>query len=123
MTGSAAVYLLLGLGISFFPVETGQVLGTVSQSGMDLLLMKVVGALLFGFGVINLMARKSAIGGIYGRAIVLGNIMTALIIGSQFLKFIFSGTDVGLLVWAVTILFLILFLAFLKLFFTPPVEQ
>ncbi|MEX0724371.1 MAG: hypothetical protein WD357_04795 [Gracilimonas sp.] len=123
MTGSATLYLILGLGISFFPEVTGRILGTASQSGLDLLLMKVVGALLFGFGVINLMARNSAIGGIYGRAIVLGNIMIALITGSQFLKYIISANEIEPHFWAITILFLLLFVSFLKLFFTPPVEQ
>ncbi|MDR9418082.1 hypothetical protein [Gracilimonas sp.] len=123
MTSSAVLFILMGLGISFFPQETGRIFGTASQYGMDLLIMKMVGALLFGFGVINFMARRSPIGGIYGRSIVMGNLMMTLIIGAQFLKFVFRQDAVAGQVWIIGILFILFSLGFIKLFFTSPVEE
>ncbi|MDZ7808609.1 MAG: hypothetical protein U5K71_16095 [Gracilimonas sp.] len=118
LTVSGAIYLLFGLSISFFPQETGRIFGTASQYGVDLLLMKVVGALFFGLGVINVMARNAIISGIYGRPITLGNAMMSLIIAGQFLKFNLSQDGVGGHFWIVTVIFSVVTLAFIYLFFT-----
>lgn len=123
MSSSAAFFLLTGLGISFFPQETGRIFGTASQYGMDLLIMKILGALFFGFGVMNFMARRSPVGGIYGRSIVMGNLMMTLIIGAQLFKFIFRQDGVGEHIWVLAFLFLILSVAYLKLFFTQPAAK
>ncbi len=123
MLASAITYLLMGLGISFFPQETGRLLGTASQYGMDLMIMKALGALIFGFGVINLMAWRSPLGGIYGRSIVFGNFMMALIIGGQFLKFNFTQDGVGTHIWILCGIFVVYMLGFLKLFFTSPTQK
>lgn len=123
MTSSAIVYLLMGLVISFFPQEIGRLFGTASQYGMDLLVMKILGALFFGFGVINLMACRSPLGGVYGRSIVMGNLMLALIIGGQFLKFNISQDVTGGHFWLICGVFIVFATGFLKLFFTSPVQK
>lgn len=120
LTISALIYLLFGLGISFFPEETGRIFGTASQYGVDLLLMKVIGSLFFGFGVINFMSRNTTVGGIYGRPITLGNAMVSMIIASQFLKFNVYQDGVGAHFWIVAIIFTMLSLSFIYLFFRTP---
>jgi hypothetical protein len=120
LTTSAVIYLLFGLGISFLPEETGRIFGTASQYGVDLLLMKVIGALFFGIGVINFMSRKTIVGGIYGRPITLGNAMLSMIIASQFLKFNYYQDGVGAHFWLVAVIFSTLSLSFIYLFFSTP---
>jgi len=120
LTSSAVIYLIFGLSISFFPQETGRIFGTASQYGIDLLLMKVVGGLFFGFGVTNFMSRNSVVGGIYGRPITLGNAMINLIIAGQFLKFNFLQDGVGGHFWIVAILFSAMALSFIYLFLKAP---
>jgi hypothetical protein len=120
LTTSAVIYLLFGLGISFLPEETGRIFGTASQYGVDLLLMKVIGALFFGIGVINFMSRKTIVGGIYGRPTTLGNAMVSMIIASQFLKFNYYQDGVGAHFWLVAVIFSTLSLSFIYLFFSTP---
>lgn len=117
---SAVIYLVFGLGISFFPQETGRIFGTASQYGTDLLLMKVVGGLFFGIGVTNFMSRNSVVGGIYGRPLTLGNAMVNLIIAGQFIKFNFSQDGVGGHFWIVALIFSVLALSFIYLFLRGP---
>lgn len=123
LTISSMIYLLFGLVISFLPQETGRIFGTASQYGMDLLLMKVIGALFFGLGLINFMSRSSIIGGIYGRPITLGNVMVSLIISGQFVKFNISQDGVGGHLWVVAIIFILITLSFIYLFFKTPATE
>jgi hypothetical protein len=112
---SGLLYILIGLSISFYPQETGRIFGTASQYGVDLLLMKVVGALVFAFGVTNIMVWRA---GSASKAITLGNAMMALIISGQFLKFILSQDGVGGHFWVVTSIFSLFTIGFIYTFFT-----
>jgi hypothetical protein len=99
---SGLFYMFIGLGISFYPQETGRIFGTASQYGVDLLLMKIVGALFLAYGVTNVMVWRSDNG---SKAIILGNAMMALIISGQFLRFIFSQDGVGGHFWIIACIF------------------
>lgn len=112
---SGLLYILIGLSISFYPQETGRIFGTASQYGVDLLLMKIVGALVFAFGVTNIMVWRA---GSASKVITLGNAMMALIISGQFLKFILSQDGVGGHFWVVTSIFSFITIGFIFTFFT-----
>jgi len=117
---SAFVNGITGIVISFFPRETGKLINTSSQSGTDLLLIKLIGATLFGYGVMNFLARNSVIGGIYGKPMVIGNMIFHLIVGGQLLKFIAGGSAAIPLIPA-AVIYTLLAAGFLRMNFTSPV--
>jgi hypothetical protein len=68
--GAAGVLFL------FAPQETGAAL-LPDASGADKL-FQLLGAALLGFAMMNWTAKGAALGGIYGRAVVIGNLMHLL---------------------------------------------
>jgi len=109
-----------GIVISFLPRETGKLVNTSSQSGADLLLIKIIGAALFGYGVMNFLARNNVIGGIYGKPMVMGNMIFHLIVGGQLLKFV-AGGSATIPLMAAGIIYTLLAAGFLRMNFTSPV--
>jgi hypothetical protein len=69
-TISAICLGLAGAVLLFAPVEAGNVLMPGSSRPV---LMQLLGGALVGYGIANWTARGSALGGIYGRAVVAGN--------------------------------------------------
>ena len=68
---SSAVFLgILGISLSFFPQEISLFLNLQAAS---FLFLQVMGALYFGFAMVNWMVKGSTIGGIYNRPIAIGN--------------------------------------------------
>jgi hypothetical protein len=78
---SAVCLAAIGLLLLVAPNEVGGALITAAGDGQ---FAQLVGAALLGFGAMNWIARGSAIGGIYGRAVVAGN-QTHLTIGALLL--------------------------------------
>jgi hypothetical protein len=75
---SALCFAAIGLLLLFAPGEVG---GAVMPGASGDPLLQLLGAALIGFGAMNWVARGSALGGIYGRAVVAGN-QTHLAIGA-----------------------------------------
>lgn len=73
LTGSALVYLLSAIALLFAAEELLR-LAAGSASGLDVALLQLVGAGLFGFAMLNWLSRHSLIGGIYGRPLVVANL-------------------------------------------------
>jgi len=72
VTLSAFVLFAAGLCLLFAPDETIRALFP-DRDGGSAVLASLLGACLFGFGSMNWIARHSLLGGIYGRAVVVGN--------------------------------------------------
>ncbi len=73
----AVVLLMAGVGLLFAPEAFSPIAeGTASQ---PLVLAQLIGAALLGFGTASWTARKTILGGIYGRAVVVGNQMFAFV--------------------------------------------
>lgn len=89
---SSAVFMgFLGIMGSFLPQEiTGYIGASVTFQGT--LLIKVAGALYFGFAVLNWMARHKLIGGIYSRPVALGNFAHFVIVAIMLLKSLITNT-------------------------------
>ncbi|GAB3194310.1 hypothetical protein GCM10027293_02260 [Pontibacter aydingkolensis] len=69
--GSSAVAMgAAGVALSFFPEEIGGYLGLTEA---PFLLLQLLGALYFGFAMVNWTAKANLIGGIYSRPVALGN--------------------------------------------------
>ena len=74
MSLSAAALGALGLAATFLPQEIVARAGGGS-GGRAVLLVQVAGGLYLGFAMLNWSVRGMAIGGIYNRPIVLGNLL------------------------------------------------
>lgn len=120
LIASAIVNGILGILITFFPQETGQFIGTTEMNRADLLLMKILGAALIGIAVINYLSRGTVIGGIYGKPLLLGNLVFHLVSGVGLVKFVFNSGE-WLLFGIPSLLYLILTAGFIKLNFTSAI--
>lgn len=76
VTVSALCLGAAGILFLFAPQETGAAL-LPDASGGDKL-FQLLGAALLGFAMMNWTAKGAALGGIYGRAVVIGNLMHLL---------------------------------------------
>ena len=119
-TTVTAVFLAaLGMSLLFAGQEVGS---AVLGRGDVEPLASVLGGALIGFGSMSWISRKSTIGGIYGRAAVMGN-QTHFIIGAiSLLKFglRFGGTP-GY--WAITAVYTLGALVFTYLLLGPGIRR
>ncbi|HLT28972.1 MAG TPA: hypothetical protein VK013_02955 [Myxococcaceae bacterium] len=74
MVSSAVFLLLCGAGATFLPAELLQALGTPATAGA-VVLVQIGGAAVLGFAMLNWMSRGSVLGGIYGRPLIVGNLL------------------------------------------------
>ena len=74
MTASAVFFGIIGLGLSFIPIEITEYLN-IESNIFPILFFQILGALYLGFAMMNWMAKGSTIGGIYNRPIAIGNFM------------------------------------------------
>jgi len=72
MAASALFMGCLGVAASFLPQEILAVIGAPPQ-GVLPLLVQLGGALYVGFAMVNWMAKGNLLGGIYNRAVAMGN--------------------------------------------------
>lgn len=85
MSASALLMAALGLAATFLPQEAAAALG-VGPAGTAVLLLQVTGGLYLGFAMLNWFARAAAIGGIYNRPIVTGNLLHFTVVALAFAK-------------------------------------
>jgi hypothetical protein len=71
LTTTAGVLAVTGLALLFAPSEVASAIERESSP----LMAQLLGACLIGIGAANWLARRSPIGGIYGRSIVVGNMV------------------------------------------------
>ncbi len=83
-----------------------------------LLLVQLVSAALFGFGTANWTARGAILGGIYGRAVTLGNQAFSFVGALVLLKGIQSGLSPAL--WGLLVLLSLGAILYSMLAFRPP---
>lgn len=79
----ALIYFLLGLGLFFVPEELLRI-SEQESSPFSVWTLQLLGAALLGLGWMNYLNKTAVMGGIYGRPLVLQNLMFA------FPSFIFS---------------------------------
>ena len=71
---SSALFLgIIGILLTFLPEEIASYLNTKSNM-VTVLFLKLLGALYFGFGILNWTAKGTLIGGIYNRPISIANL-------------------------------------------------
>lgn len=122
MTASALVLGAAGLVFTFAPEEILKILN-IETSKLSQLLIQILGALYFGFAMMNWMARESAIGGIYNRPIAVANITHFSMAGLALIKgaFAMQGAPIG--IWIVTGIYAIFAVVFGTLLFRHPMTE
>ncbi|MBW3672186.1 MAG: hypothetical protein KY432_11015 [Acidobacteria bacterium] len=85
MASSALVLGVSGLLLTFASEEIAVALGA-SGDGLAPLSMQLLGAAQLGWAMTNWMSRESLFGGIYGRPLVVGNLLHFFAGGSTLLK-------------------------------------
>lgn len=90
MTGSAALFLVLGLLMLFDPD------GVLVHAGshplpIPTLIVESAGALYLGFAMLNWMARDNLIGGIYSRPVALANLVQFFATAMSLLRAVTGG--------------------------------
>lgn len=119
---SAAAFLLavIGISFSFFSAEIVAFTGIAISETYELV-FQLLGALYFGFAMLNWMAKGSSIGGIYNRPIAIANFAHFFIGGMALLKAVISNPGHATALWLLAIayaLFALLF-GYLLFFYTP----
>ncbi|MEO8591174.1 MAG: hypothetical protein ABI432_17480 [Flavobacteriales bacterium] len=118
MIASALVMAAIGLSLSFAPEEVFVALGG-EASGPWAIILQLCGAMYCGFALINWMAKGAVLGGIYGRPIVMGNLVH-FTIGALALLKAGSGSAPKPVLWVMTTVYVLLAVAFAFVMFSDP---
>lgn len=78
LTLSAAAYFLVSVALLFTTEELLEFAGAAGTV-LEIALLQLLGAALFGLAMLNWMSRYSRIGGIFGRPLVIANFASAFI--------------------------------------------
>jgi hypothetical protein len=116
---SAIVMGASGLAGTFAPQELATALG-ITSTGVLPLLIQLLAALLFGFAMVNWMARGSLIGGIYNRPVLVGNVAHFLIGGLAAIKAVLAGEHRPLVI-GIAAVYAVFAIGFGTLLFRGPV--
>lgn len=120
---SAFFYGSLGMAFTFLPQEALTAFG-VAQNPYLVLCLQALGAFSMALALMNYTARRSVIGGIYSRPLLLGNTVNSVIMSIALVKYGLSeGTNLPLILIGVCVTYLLIALGFVKLMFGSPVKQ
>ena len=114
MTASAAVLGIAGIVLIFSPQEFANLF---NLAGTEIIL-QVLGALYFGFAMLNWAARANLIGGIYSRPVAIGNLTHFAIGGLALVKLAFHHPSPSY-IW-IAIVYSVFAILFGYVFYTSP---
>lgn len=117
---SGVINGIAGTVLTFIPEEL--LLWTDGKAGeAAILLVSITGAAMLGFGMMNYMGRNAIYGGIYGKPIILGNLLFHTVTAVHLIKFSINTNDTLMIYTAVAgALYFILATEFVRLNFFPP---
>jgi hypothetical protein len=116
MTITAIILGAIGIVLTFVPLEVSNLLNFTEPIAI---VFQVLGALYFGFAMLNWTAKANLIGGIYSRPVAIGNFTHFLIGGLALIKLVLHNTN-ATYSWACAIMYLIFALLFGYVLFTNP---
>jgi hypothetical protein len=120
MVSTALVLGVTGIAASFLPQEILSALGVGPTAPLPVL-VQLLGALFFGFAMLNWMARDTIIGGIYARPVTVGNLAHFAMGALALLKAVAGGASPVL--WGVTAVYAVFALGFTAVLFTHPARK
>ncbi|MBK8291495.1 MAG: hypothetical protein IPK96_11735 [Flammeovirgaceae bacterium] len=120
-----ATSLLLGvsgIALTFAPDLIIGSLG-VNPSQVSIILGQILGALYFGFAMLDWMTKESLIGGIYNRPVAVANFTHFMIAGLALVKASISNPQIPILLILVSGVYAVLALLFGILLFRHPIPD
>ena len=117
MTAASIVLGATGIALSFFPQEISMLLHAHTTTTLTVIL-QLLGALYFGFAMLNWLAKDSLLGGIYGRPIVAGNV-THFVVGALTLLKVLSQSQ-EIVIWIAVIVYSIFAILFSVMMYKKP---
>jgi len=120
MTFSSMLMISTGLIFTFLPQEILRLMSAGNDNHLALIL-QLLGALYFSFGMLNWMAKANIIGGIYSRPIAIGNASHFFIGSMALLKSASHSNEV--FTWTAGFIYLVLAVLFGKVLYTHPAKQ
>jgi hypothetical protein len=76
---SSSIFLgLVGIGLTFFLQEIFEALG-LETNNLIILFSQIFGSFYLGFATLNWMSRNNIIGGIFGKPLIIGNLIHFLV--------------------------------------------
>lgn len=120
MVTSGLMNGILGILLIFLPQEIGYFLDTAPQTEAGVLFIQLLGAALFAIGLLNYMGRNAVLGGIYGKPILLANMVFHFIAAIELVRYLFDSNSITIL-WIPAILYALLAAGFIKLNFTSAI--
>lgn len=118
---SALTMFAAGLALSFLPQELLTAIGAAPVP-LLILLLQVTGALYLGFAMLDWMNRGNLVGGIYGRPLVVGNLLHFAAVAIAVLKLVAVGERAPA-VLAAGVVYVVLALGFARALVTNPVAS
>ena len=122
MTLSACFMYSIGILLTFAPDLILDYLN-LEPNQITLFLFQIIGALYFGFGMLNWMNKGRPIGGIYNRPVATANLSHFMIAGLALLKGLFSSANLPLEIWALEIIYTGFGIAFGIILFRHPIPE
>jgi hypothetical protein len=122
MTASAITLGVAGILLTFMPSEVSNYIG-VEVNTAHQLCGQVLGALYFGFAMLNWMTKTSVIGGIYNRPIAMANFTHFFIAGLALIRVLFSHPGLPPVVWSVACIYAAFALCFTVILFRHPLAE
>ncbi len=120
-----ATSLLLGASGIVLTFAPDLIIGSlrVNSSQVSVLLGQVLGALYFGFAMLNWMTKESLIGGIYNRPVAVANLTHFMIAGLALVKASISNPQLPLLLILVSGVYAVLAILFGIILFRHPIPE
>lgn len=122
MTLSAIFMFSAGIILTFSP---DLILGSLNLNPNQIIvfLLQLLGALYFGFGMLNWMNKGRPIGGIYNRPVAIANLSHFMIAGLALLKELISNPELQFTIWVIGIIYILFGFAFGVIFFRHPIND
>jgi hypothetical protein len=122
MTASAVILCLSGIILTFLPEEIVKSFGLEAAKSLQLL-VQVIGALYFGFGMLNWMTKSGLIGGIYNRPVAVANLTHFSVAGLALIKGLISVPALPILIWMIGIVYCSFAILFGVTLFRHPISD
>lgn len=114
MTSSAIFMGLTGITLTFLPEA-------IAPQWGNAIVVQILGALYFGFAIVNWMSKGNLIGGIYNRPLAVGNLSHFLVAALALIKV--SMRDASTFTLIITVIYSLFAAAFGYIMFTHPVKE
>ena len=119
MTASAIVVGGAGVILTFAPDAALSFLGIAANDAV-VLVVQILGALYFAFGMLNWMSKASLIGGIYNRPVAVANFTHFTIVALALFKAVISHPSSSYSIWCVGIIYFVFAVSYGIILFRHP---